>query len=358
MSYYKHLPLLILLSLPVTAIAEPFKPYIEMHSFLLSKPTSLDSTRNQWQGKYHPNGDKQIASIWFESGLKNQNWSVGLLYREEYRLDFSNDAADLYYTVENNLDLDTNRSYDIAVDAYRFRGIGARVSKYFEPNNKLQASIGASLFSASKLLEGNLSGSALANANDEYQYYLTGDYRYTEDILFERKNIEQPTGVGLALDLNLSWRPSKKWQLDANIKDLAGAIFWKDAPYTEATANSETVQVDENGFTTVNPVLSGREGYLSSFTQKLKPVANLQIGYHLNNANYSASIKTMHSDNLNLYALGGSRPLSNGKLALHYWPQIQTLEADYQGKKYGFSLGLDKLDLSEVRTFWLSLKYR
>ena len=357
MTHLTQLLSALLLSVSTSVFADPLKPYFQTDTFLLSEPVSIDAARNQWQGDYHTGGDKQIASVRVESGIKKGHWSVGLLYREENRLNFSSDTADLYYAVENEADLDTNRRYELDLNAYRFRGLGVSLGRDFNPRDNLRISAGASLFSASHLLEGNISGSALANSDDEYEYLFNVDYNYNEDLLFERKNIDEPTGVGLALDLGMVWKPNKRLQVSADFKDLAGAIFWKDVPYTTATANSDTVQVDENGFTQVNPVLSGKEGYLDSYKQTLKPSADLKIDYQLNNPNYIASVKTKHYEDLNLFAVGGSRAVANGKLALHYWPQIQTLEANYQGKRVGLSLGLDKLDLSEARAFWLSLSF-
>lgn len=328
-----------------------------MDSFFLSEPTAISAARKQWNGQYHPNGDKQIGSLRVESGVKKGDWSIGLLYKQEYQVHFDSDTADLYYSIENNTDLTTNRRYKIDLESYAYRGFGARLSKHFKPTKNLDLLVGGSVFSASHMQEGNLSGSALANADDEYEFEFDVDYNYSEDILFKRKNNDKPDGLGLSLDLDLNWRPSKRLQLNANINDLAGAIFWRNVTYTQATANSDTVTVDDQGFTKVNPVLSGVEGYHSSYTQRLRPSANINIDYGLNNPIYSASFKSKHYKDVNLFAIGGRRNLGDSKLALHYWPQIRTLETAYASKRFELTLGLDDLNLSNSRAFWLSLKF-
>lgn len=355
MNYLKTLSPLVCLGFCAPLFAEPIKPYFKTDSFFLSEPVAIRAARKQWDGQYHQNGEKQIGSLQVESGVKRGDWSAGILYRQEYQVHFDSDTADLYYAIENNADLTTDRVYQIALESYAFRGLGARLSKHFKPTKNIDLVIGGSLFSASHMQEGSILGSALANTDDEYEFEFDVDYNYSEDILFERKNDDKPDGIGLSLDLDFNWQPNENFQLNANIRDLAGAIFWRNVTYTKATANSDTVTVDDNGFTKVNPVLSGTEGYYSSYTQRLRPSADLKVDYQLNNSNYIASLKTKHYEDLNLFAVGGSRAVANGKLALHYWPQIQTLEANYQGKRAGLSLGLDKLDLSEARTFWLSV---
>lgn len=341
------------ISLPLAA-----QPYVEIDSFFSSDPIALDAISNDWEGEYHPNGEKQTASIWLESGFRKNDWSFGALYREEHQLSFSSDTADLYYTVANNQELNQDRPYNIDLDAYRFRGFGARLAKQFQANNKLKFSLGTSLFSASNLLDGRLSGSATANAAENYQYQFDVDYSYSEDLLFNRPSTDTPTGIGLALDLDLQWTPNQQTQISLKVKDLAGAIRWKDVPFTEAQADSNTATVNADGFSSVNPILSGFEGDHSSYTQRLKPSADLMAKYQLQNSSYTTSAKIKHINGFNLFALGGSRDIMGSTLSLHYWPQVDTLETGYQGKHLGFSFGIDNLDLSDAQTLWLTLKYQ
>lgn len=332
--------------------------YVQTDAFLLSEPVALRAIDSDWDAKYHPDGERQIAAIWLERGLKKGSWSYGALFREEQQLGFHSDTADLYYAIANDQDLTTNRQYKLALDAYRFRGYGGRVAKTFEPSKRFQFSLGGSLFYATNLLTGSLSGGASANSADEYTYQFDTTSQYHQDDLLGRKISSSPDGIGLSLDLAMAWKPSENLKLSGNIRDLAGAIYWKDVPYTDATANSDTVTVDENGFSLVKPVLTGFEGYKSSYTQRIRPSANFSATYNFNDSGYAAGLKTKHYEDLDLFSLGGSKQISRGKLALHYWPQINTLEADYQSKNFKVSLGLDQLDLSKARALWLSLSYR
>ena len=348
---------ILLLSLGISSPLSA-SPYFEMDSFISSEPVSIDATSNDWQGDYHPNGEKQTASVWIESGFKKNNWSLGALYREEHQLTFSSDAADLYHTVVTDQALSQNRHYNLELDAYRFRGVGARLAKQFKPKNNLELSVGTSLFYATNLLEGELTGSAIANSADNYSYQFEGDYVYEEDLLFNRPNTESASGVGLALDVAMNWKPTQQTNIALKVKDLAGVIHWRDAPYTKAQANSDRTTTDANGFSSVNPILSGFEGYKSSYTQNLRTSVDLSAQYQFQNTAYTASAKAKYINELNLFALGGSKKLSKGELSFHYWPQIKTLETGFQGKNVGFTFGIDQLDISETQTVWLTLKYQ
>ena len=350
-----RLPLLVLsfsISLPAGA-----DTYFEMDTFFSSEPIALDAISNKWQSDYHPNGEKQTASVWLESGLKKNGWSLGLLYREEHHLTFSSNTADLYYTISNDQELTPNQDYKIDLDAYRFRGIGARAAKNVYQNNALQLSLGGSFFYATNLLEGTVTGSASADNEETYSYEFAGDYVYDEDPVFDRPNVDSPTGVGLALDVGMLWQANSQTQVALKVKDLAGAIHWSDAPYTEAQASSDTNTINDDGLSSVNPILTGVEGYRSSYTQNLKTSANLSVNYQLKNSPYSANTKLKYINDLTLYAVGGSKQTQTGKLSFHYWPQLHTLEGGFQGKKLGLSLAIDNLDFSETQTVWLNLKY-
>ncbi|PID46559.1 MAG: hypothetical protein CSB47_03305 [Proteobacteria bacterium] len=350
--------LLLLALLPSTSNADNISPYIEFDSFLLSEPIALDAINKNWNADYHPHGENQIASIWLESGVKKGDWSYGALLREEYQLNFSTDTADLYYNTANNKDLPLNQDYQLDLDAYRFRGRGIRISKHVITNNKFEFRLGSSLFYASHLLSGGLSGFANANSINKYTYNFGVDYQYDEDVLTGRKGTTPPDGIGLAIDTEVKWKPTEKLQVNANIKDLVGAIYWKNAPYTKAVANSNTVTIDGNGFTHVNPVLTGIEGYRSSYTQQLKPSVNLSAEYSINTSPYSITLQGKHSGNLSLFSVGGSKKTGRGKVSLHYWPTIKTIEAYYRLKNIGLSVGLDDLNFSDTRAFWLTIKYQ
>lgn len=358
MTLRPHSLLLLALFLSNTTNADTISPYVKFDAFLLSEPVALDAISKDWNTNYHPHGENQIASVWIESGIKKGAWSYGALFREEHQLSFSSDTADLYYTVANDLDLTTNRRYQLDLDTYRFRGYGARVSRHFKTSDKLKFTLGSSIFYASNVLSGSLSGSARANSADEYTYDFEVDYQYDKDILIDRKGTEPPNGIGLAVDVSMQWKATKQLQINADIKDLAGMIYWKDVPYTKAVANSDTVTVDNNGFSHVDPILTGIEGYKSSYMQRLKPSANLAAEYSISNSPYSFTVQGKHYENLNLFSVGGGKETGLGKVSLHYWPQIDTTEARYQSKDFGLSLAMDNLDLSDTRTFWLTVNYR
>ena len=350
-------PVLLIAFMLPTVAADTTK-FVNVDSFILSEPIAIDAVDSDWDASYHPNGEKQVASVWLESGIKKGKWSYSALFREEQQLDFSSSAADLYFTIANDKELTTDRLYKIELDAYRFRSYGARVGRHFTPSHKLNVTIGTSLFYASKLISGSLSGQASADSADEYHFNFDADYFYHEDIILGRKGTTAPDGIGLTLDLDLNWKPTDRIKINAKLKDLAGAIYWKDVPFTEAVANSDTATVDSNGFSQVDPALVGLEGYKSSYTQSLRPSANLSADFALSNSPYTASIKSKHYKNVNLFSLGGSKSSQNRKLALHYWPQIQTIEANYKSKYFDLSLGLDDLNFSDTRTFWLTVQYQ
>src|SRR5690606_26892746 len=58
------------------------------------------------------------------------------------------------------------------------------------------------------------------------------------------------------------------WSLELDLHDLLGQIYWRDAPYTEATVASTRTYYDSEGYAHRDPMMRAKEGY-RSFTQNL-----------------------------------------------------------------------------------------
>ncbi|MGB1311203.1 MAG: hypothetical protein ACPG47_08325 [Leucothrix sp.] len=339
------------------ADTQGFRPFLKTEMFLYSEPVSLDSIRNNWQGRYWQGGQKQMGTLRAEAGVRNGRWSIAGLYREDYYLDFSSDTADLYYGVENDLLIKRSDPYLLSLDAYRFRGVGLSATKQFTFNPRLNGSLGVSVFKASNLLEGRLTGQAQSTSEDEYSFQIQVDNQYAEDPLFERTIDQAPSGIGVALDASLAWQATPKLQLSLKAHDIAGLIRWEGVPYTSAQANSNNVIVDGEGFTKVNPILSGTESEKSHFTQSLKPTAEATMQYALGQSAYLAEAKVKYFEGLTLFGVGLHKRNHVADWGIRYWPTSATVEGLVTHRRFGLSLGIDDIDLKEVRTAWLSLSY-
>jgi len=357
---FAYLPI-ILMSTPITGYTQSqpltatLKPFITFDTFLHSDSSSLDALDNHWQGAYTAGGKNQAASLWFEVGIKKNQWSFSSLYREEHELEYHFDTADLYNGLENERTLEIGRQYRIALTAKRFRAKGLRIAYQAQPLNTLQFTLGGSLLYTSKLLDGSLTGFATANSANDYDYNASIDYHYDEDVLLDRSGTSAPTGIGMAIDISAQWDINQQAQLSATIKDLVGLIRWKNAPFTQAQLTSDVKTISSDGFIEVEPALSGIEGTDKHFTQSLNAYGTLDLRYRLKNSQKTVLIKSRHYHNFSHLGLGGEMALGKHQLGLAFWLQTHVIEAMYHTKNHAITLGIDDINFSKTQTLWVSV---
>lgn len=341
----------------VSAETNQIRPYLNTEIFLYSEPVSINALRSNWKGNYQEGGEKQTASLRTQAGVTRGRWTIAGLYREDYYLNFSSDTADLYYGVENDLPISRTSPYKLSLDAYRFRGLGVVIKKAFAFNPRLHGSVGVSVFKASNLLDGKLSGQAQSASDDEYSFQVQVDAQYEEDPLFDRQLSDSASGIGMAIDADITWQASPKLQLSLAVNDIAGLIRWNNVPYTSAKANSDNVVVNDTGFTQVSPILSGEEGFNGHFTQSLKPSAKGTMRYALGQSAYSADASFKYFEGLSFFGIGLQKRNRFGTLGVRFWPEIDAAELSMNHKQFGLSVGVDNINLDDTRSAWVSLSY-
>ena len=326
--------------------------FLRVESQTYSEPVSIDAALNRWDGAFH-GGEIQWSYNWAELGYRHRAWSLSALYRRDFWLDFSADAAELYYRTRHRLALQTGRRYAVDIAAYGFSARGLRAGWRHRFGADLTLAVGMSLFNAADLMQGHLQGQATALADNDYSYDAYVDYTYDEDRLFGRQ-VEAPDGLGASLDARLAYRPTPRLTLRARAVDLLGLIRWKDAPYTRATATSDRRGFDEEGYIIVEPAISGVEGYHSTYVQWLEPRLQLQAEQMLGER-LSASLHYRYQFGQGLLGLGAGMAWGDGSLGLTAWPQLAALGLRLRRHGVAFGLTLDSLGRRDIRTLWLGI---
>lgn len=337
-----------------SAFASEYKPFLRTDVFLYSESVSLDGALHSWRGDLDKDGETQIGSLWLEAGVRKKNWLLSALYREEYLSDYHSDTAELYHSIENDNLLDAGRRYVVDLDVARYKMTGLRVAHDFVVSPALKVSLGSSLFRSKKLLNGSLKGLVLASSSQDYDYDVNVDYHYDDDVLFNRPNVNQPTGTGLSIDLASTWQVNKNIDIDVDIKDLLGVIHWRDAPFTRAAVTSDTKTFTPDGLVQIEPALEGVEGNESSYQQYLKPRGDFSIRYQGDHRQTSWLLQSKYYSSLTLFGFGAAKPVKHGYASVVLWPEAQTIEAKYKYRNMYISLGIDDLDVSKANAFWLS----
>jgi hypothetical protein len=336
--------------------ADEYKPYTKFEILLDSDSVPIKSALNDWRGdKYTHNGNKQKATLWLESGVSYSDWGIAGLYREESYLEYNSDTADFFYGVQNNT-LDENRLYDIDLGINRFRGQGVRLFHDFS-NKDIKVRVGTSVLHASKIIDGSLTGRASSVTAQNYDVNAFLDYLYYKDSVFERPDVVTPLGLGVFVDLEIDWSVNNRLNISTQVKDLYSAIYWDKVPYTKADIISDNQSVDSNGYTSIDPIMTGIEGYKDKHNSRLYYSANFSLDYAITPGEYDALVKIKKTKYESLTGFGLSKYLNRDSISAVAWIDNNSLELTYKTDVFGISINLDDIYLPDSNNIGLSINY-
>lgn len=340
----------LLASEPAKASAQDMSPYVRIESMTYSQPNSIKSALNEWRGPFN-GGTRQWTFNTIESGVETNDWSLGVFYRKDYNLQFSKDTAEAYYLLKNKEPLPIGNHYQLDLKAASFAAKGVRATWRIVPSSRLQMRLGLSLFSASSLIDGSIYGNGTALTDNSYAYNAAVDYHYSRDYLFKRE-VSAPSGIGASLDFGFLANIRPWLRVRGHVDDLMGSIWWKNAPYTTATANSNRESYDASGNVHFAPLISGYEGTTTRFVQRLSPRFSGQadIGYL---GKPSGIMAVQYQYGQTLLGAGASVILQDYALSMTAWPQVHTLSIGVAKGRYRFELGASSLSPSTTRSLWL-----
>lgn len=343
---------LLLLSLPGSAAAAVL-PYVYARSFSSSEPLAIDALIHDWDADFY-GGDSAVTYDHVEIGATAGNWRLGMLARLDYQAEFHQDTVELYYNSENQLPLAIGQSYVLAMRVKHSLSRGVRLGYDLDVRPGLTAAFGLSYLKGIELTDGYLSGSAEVLSESDMDFQFDVDYTYSRDSLFHR-DVLSPTGKGVALDFGLEWQRDR-YSAQLDVRDLFGFIDWKNAPFTQATANTQNKRYDENGYVIFDPMVSGVESY-HDFRQTLPRKIFLSTQYQW------AGWSNLLLDYSNLWVekftdIGlGLTSETWGKLGFLYGMDTEAVTLRYNYKTYAlFSITADTLDIEEARTLGFRLQ--
>lgn len=331
--------------------AYAIETYLKVESYNYAEPTTINSFLNEFDGRFE-GGTQAFAHEWLEVGARLGNWELGLLSRYDYDMSFSNDTAELYYLVTNGLPLEVGRQYHLDLSAKHYKTNGLRLGYGFSPAQSLDLKLGLAYLRGLKLMDGNIHGEATSVAENDYDFMFHTDYYYSEDPLFDRV-AEAPNGWGYSIDLVADWQPTSRLGLHLQVRDLLGAIFWRDAPHTIADANSNNKIFDEDGYVIFTPTLKGIEEY-RDFRQSLHAFGDVNVDYQVTTK--YALLYTGRFTTETFFSGVGAAYTTNSKqtLAMLVYPELKAFEIDYRGPFWKIRLASDAFTPNKANYLSLS----
>lgn len=320
--------------------AEPWRPVFMSQLALLSEPVPVAAALDSWESPFF--GGRQIwGQSYLEAGVDNSVWMISAVYRRDVTLRFSEDTAEFYYQVRNDLKLAPSRQYALELRGYHYELGGVRVARHLALGTGGKATVGLTVFAAQGLQELHLEGTAGVAERGEYAYEGQVDYRYGRDYLFYRP-VNQPTGRGATLDMSLQWRSPGAYAARLTLRDLMGRIHWQQAPLTDANVHSARRGLNSAGWVQVEPILAGIESS-QDFTQPLEPYGELALWRHVwRGFGVDTEMRCRKQDCL--YGLGASLR----GLRVLYWPEHHRVGLSLDWGQFSLELTTDSLDLDKA----------
>lgn len=333
-------------------------PAVEMfgrfEAQLVSEPEPIKTTLSDW-GSEFDSGRRQWAVSQAEVGFRERGIEISVFTRALADLRMNSEAVSFYGQIARKEPLNEGERIPVALRVNGFSGSGIR-SGYRHSQESWTISGGISVFKTRHLMSGTLDGEFVAAAENDYDFSADVDYVYYRDVIFDRPDVEKASGIGWAFDIAANWQPMKKLNLNFRAEDLFSRIRWKDAPFTQAEANTDNKSFDDEGYAVFAPTISGTEGYRDTFYQDLDPrfygTAQWQEGAWL------AVVHGQYQFGYGLYGAGFGRTLAGeARILASYWPELESLRLELTRGKWQAMVSADEVTWSSVRAISLGLSY-
>lgn len=330
--------------------------YIETEMFGYSETAPIAQiVLDDFEGAEFDGGTRSFTHNRWESGVVHNGIKFALIARYDYVLDYSEDLAELVYREKNDLPIQTNRAYEVYIDALYARTAGLKLGYEIQPQPGLFLGVDVSALQVSDFLDGTIKGNVLVG-DDSYIGEIGLDYVYTKDKLLDRI-AEKPSGRGYAVDLAMKFQASDNLDLSMEVKDLTSRLKFERAPFTTARASSDRISLNPDGTIDVKPILRGRESY-RKHTMALPRRITFDALYRIDSNNKIFLGTLRHSSDTYTH-LGWSRKLNERwEFSPSFNFGMDALTLALSSRNLGVSLTSDRADFDEARTFGLSFSYQ
>lgn len=327
--------------------------YSVLESDTYSDAAPIEQMLNDLEGEPVRSGDFAYTHNQLEVGTTLKDWSVGVLVRYDYLVEFNDDTVNLAYLKKNDASANGEAHYNIDLKANHMRSRGLVVGRRFAFYSDLAGRFRVSYLEAWETTNGKLTGNVVTR-EDDFSADLYLDYSYTEDTFLNRPR-EQVDGRGATLDLQLSWQINEKLQLDFSGRDLLSFIRFNDVTYTRAVATTNRIRYDENGRLKSVPAVSGEErnrDEIQRFPRRLTLAASHQTW-----SDWKLRGELFAIDRYLFPRLGLARELAVGNLLVDYDLEAKAVGVAVHSDWFALRLRTDHTNWDEMDKLQLSIQF-
>ena len=201
--------------------------------------------------------------------FRRNNFSFHLATRYDYSIDFTPDAAQLFFLDRSERPVDKDE-YALYFRAQHIRANGVGFA-YQDSFADFSFKIAATYWDVGYMEDGEVEGTFLVNDDgDSFEVTGTIDYAYFDDAVLERKNCPRTNppkagchgawttdGTGYSVDLFLAYQFSDNWKLALSVYDLYNKFEFEHLGKTLGQLDTRNEVFNDDGTFDINPSFVG-----------------------------------------------------------------------------------------------------
>lgn len=332
--------------------------FLSLESDSYSEPIPLHETRHHWR-KGFKSGDEAYTHQLFTHGVRFEKWSLGVFARYDYKVIAAPDTLEIINLEENDQPLPSERSYQLYARGSHSKSRGLFFDYHFSASKLGNWILRTNLLYGYDLESFELSGQGTVTSDDEIVAHLELDYFYSSDKLLGRKN-RSPSGHGFSFDLWGKWK-FNSYEFTLEARDLFYQMHWHNAAHTNASADTDIVERDSNGFISLRPLVSGVEDYRST-TQSLEP--RIKLGMMIPESQNNAWVFGLEQFHGHQFGSAGYRWFSTGGESQDGYQEVRissrgpSLMYQWVKPRYQIGLAMDRwIDRAYSLTLNIAFKF-
>ncbi|TMP46594.1 hypothetical protein CWB96_13425 [Pseudoalteromonas citrea] len=308
---------------------------------------------DDWLEPPSPDADIGFSQSLLEVKLDYNGYSLSSLNRLDYFLTANYDTALAYYQNSRDIPLNSHKPYSISLNFHEQKSRGIAFG-YAIDRQAWQASFQLSYWDVVKFRNSNLNGSITGNNTNEILGELTLDENYTHKNFLKRPNERSwnTSGYGYSANIAFEYIASDTFTLSLKASDLFNRFKYKMIGNTQAEINTKGSFVDNEGFSSFRPLLSGIESE-RSFSKALPISLNFGAKYTASNIDYLFDF--YRRANTSFYLVGAQYRAKHATIGIKYDIQNQVPELSLSTEWLNLLIALDTLDFKSAYNIKLGL---
>ncbi len=319
----------------------------------ISEPEPVKGMLGNWGDEFE-GGKRQWLYGRAEFGVRYASGlDVSLFTRAQADVRLNEEAASFYGKVKRDDALTPGEKTAVRVSVQGFIGNGLRMGYRFERND-WQVGLGASLFRADYLLEGDLWGEMRATSQEDFSFQANIDYVYYRDLIFGREDASRPEGIGWNGDISFLWQPLERLRFELVADDLFARVRWTDVPATRTLEPVSLEQRIEDGKQA--PAGLWGERTIDRYYQDIDPRYRIRMDWNADT--WHGTVRGQYQFGYGYLGLGLGRRFDNDvNVTGLWWPEYEQFGIEASRGKWAGYVVVDQVKWEKMQALTLGVSY-